>query len=74
MKKVLFSLAVVALFAATSCKKDYTCECTTTSTVDGVDDFTSEVELLNVSKSDAEDACDAADISTGVTTTSCDLK
>ena len=54
MKKVLFSLAVVALFAATSCKKDYTCECKY--------DFNGaetkyQFEIRDVTKSDAETAC-----------------
>ena len=35
MKKVLL-IAAVAAFAMTSCKKDRTCECTTTDTTGGV--------------------------------------
>jgi hypothetical protein len=30
MKKTILLLAVVIMFTATSCKKDYTCACTTT--------------------------------------------
>jgi len=58
MKKV-FAICAVALFAVsfTSCKKDYTCTCTTVVT--GIDDVVT-TSTLNASKKDATTACDAA--------------
>ena len=56
MKNLLNIFAIViALLAFSSCTKDYTCSCTFTggSTIDSA--------LLDVSQSDAEDACDQAD-------------
>lgn len=59
MKK-LFPLMVVAVVATmfTSCKKDYTCTCTITS---GGTTTTQALPMNKVSKSDATDACKAAE-------------
>jgi hypothetical protein len=54
MKK-LSLLSIAALFVATtftSCKKDYTCECT-----DKIDNTVDKFEYKKVKKADAEDAC-----------------
>lgn len=71
MKKVLGIFAIVALFGATSCKKDYTCECTWTGGTGGID-----IALENSKKSDATDACDAAETTykNGYSDASCELK
>ncbi|WP_070137931.1 hypothetical protein [Crocinitomix algicola] len=54
MKKVFFAAAFIAGTALmTSCKKDYTCECT-------ADGATYTYELKDVKKGDADDACDSA--------------
>jgi hypothetical protein len=50
MKKVLVAVAVVAFFA--SCKKDYTCDCTTAG-------VTESTPIKDAKKADAQDACDA---------------
>lgn len=58
MKKIMiFSIAV---FALASCKKDYTCECTTNSTYNGVGDdpTTQTVILKDVTKSTVDNAFD----------------
>ncbi len=58
MKK-LTPLVLVAAFGAmmfTSCKKEYTCECT--STVDGVQMAKTDVSLGKQTKKDAKAACD----------------
>lgn len=73
MKKVMifgtFSLLVLA-----SCKKDYTCTCTTTT--GGVS--ASESVTLNATKSDAEEACNEGDATATVlgitTTTECEIQ
>ena len=58
--KNLFILTVFALIALTSCKKDYTCECT--GYVDGeeVSGSSSSVTIKDT-KSKAADACDEGD-------------
>jgi hypothetical protein len=56
MKKVLLSVAVIAALASfSSCKKDYTCTCNFSGQT-----FT--YELKDLSKSDAETACDVYSI------------
>jgi len=63
MRKVLIGIFAVGALALTSCKKDYTCDCTITqSTDDGagtVTSTTSEVAtaLNGYKKKDAEEAC-----------------
>jgi len=72
MKKAFAILAVVALFGATtSCKKDYTCTCTTKVT--GLDDQTSVLPLGKQKKGDAEDACKALESSVSGIVTTCVL-
>ena len=56
MKKVLFLSLVFGGLALTSCKKDYTCECT--YDLLGVQTSTS-VEFKDVKKKEAEDACNS---------------
>lgn len=63
MKKLLF-VAAVAVVALSSCKKDYTCECTVEFL--GVSS-TSTVDYEGLSKSEADDA-EAACTSTGICT------
>jgi predicted small secreted protein len=54
MKKSMTALAVFALaaFTLSSCKKDYTCRCTEPTGITNQD-----FQLENVSKDDAETAC-----------------
>jgi hypothetical protein len=60
MKKV-FAITIVSAFiltlSLTSCKKDYTCECTFTAPTAAI-----TLPYENVSKKDAQDACDAAEV------------
>jgi len=63
MKKVILVVAV-AMMTLVSCKKDYTCECT--STLLGNTSFLIE----NSSESDAKAACEE----TGSSITTCELK
>lgn len=55
-RNLTIAFAGFAMIALTSCKKDYTCECTTT--VVGLDPITQNYELKDAKKKDAEDACD----------------
>lgn len=67
MKKVL-SLAAAGLMIAglSSCKKEYTCECT--ATVFGI--TSSASTTIKDTKKNAEEACDAGDSAV----TSCEIK
>lgn len=60
MKKILL-IAAVAGFAMTSCKKDYTCECTTSSTAPGFTTVTASGTTGKMKKADAEAKCNEGD-------------
>lgn len=74
MKKVTF-IAIAAFFTLSlaSCKKDWTCKCT--STAAGVS--ASAEYPINATKKDAEDACTAFETSSSVvgisSSTTCEL-
>jgi hypothetical protein len=76
MKRILlFSAAVlVAASSFTSCKKDYTCECTSTYTYGGVSTTSNYSATAHLKKSDAKTWCTGqAGSGTGYTY-SCALK
>ena len=52
MKKLTVLVAVVFMFGAVACKKDYTCSCT-------VSGAALTAEFKDAKKKDAEDACSA---------------
>lgn len=63
MKKLIFALPVFLLVLA-SCKKDYSCSCTDTDTVDGETEttlYTYKVE--GATKKQAQAACNEAKVS-----------
>lgn len=66
MKKFLLFTAVCAIVALSSCKKDYNCTCD----ILGTETIT---PINNVSKNDAQDACDALNISAALVGGSCTL-
>lgn len=74
MKKVLLSVFALSMLSLASCKKDYTCSCTSTS---GGYSATSTI-TIHATKKDAKDACDAFDAtaSAGGTTatTACEIQ
>lgn len=57
MKKLLLICAVAAL--ATSCKKEYSCVCTTVDTTNGVTQTTVDTFKAKSNKKDAESWCKA---------------
>ena len=63
MKKVLL-IAAVAGLSMVSCKKDYTCECVTSSNFSGYASTTSSGKTGKMKKSDAESKCNEGDAST----------
>lgn len=67
MKKVLLFAVVLGAISFTSCKKDYTCSCTIAGT-------TTDTEFTDVSKSDAEEACDVLNSLNSIGGGSCELK
>ena len=67
MKKVLF-VAALGMLTLASCKKDYTCECTTT-----IGGFSSSASTtINATKKDAKTACENG--SNASTYTTCVIK
>jgi hypothetical protein len=71
MKKV-FLLAAAGLFLFASCKKDYTCECVMTTSINGVTVATSQPTSTSIpksTKSNAESACNAMNTSTSTSST-----
>jgi hypothetical protein len=87
MRKMMMIAAVAGLFMA-SCKKDYTCACTVTSTWPGYPNTTSSGSTGKMKKKDAEAKCNEGDQTTTSTymdpttgqmesykiTSACDLK
>lgn len=76
MKKgiaLVLGAAFIMALGFTSCKKDYTCECTTTFTAGGIDpqvvSFT-----FNDTKKNAEAACEGKVVSVPGATMTCELK
>lgn len=65
MKKVIL-VAAVSMMALASCKKDYTCTCTTL----GID---TAIPLNDYKKADAQDACDASSTAAALLGGSCKL-
>lgn len=68
-------VAIVALMGTImlpSCKKDYTCVCTTT--MDGLPNQVNEFSLGKQSKKDAKSACDGKIISVPGASMTCKLK
>lgn len=67
MKKIIFAIAALGLISLTSCKKNYTCECTIAGT-------TTSSETGKVKKSDAETYCNNANSGAALLGGSCKLK
>ena len=68
MKKII-GITALAFITLVSCKKDYSCECTTT--ISGVSQ--SDTYTITDHYSDAEAKCNNGDMSTSGSTTECDL-
>lgn len=73
MKKILL-IAAVAGLSMVSCKKDYTCECTTTVTILGSSSSATGSTTIHDTKSKAKDACEKYNADDGVTKISCAIK
>lgn len=71
MKKVILSVAVFGALALVSCKKDYTCECTTS---DGSTTTGTVSTTITDTKKKATDACEAMSATAGTLSTTCKIK
>jgi hypothetical protein len=69
MKKII-AIAALGVFTLASCKKDYTCECT--STVFGISSTVSST--IKNTKKKAEEACTAGSTTANGATTTCKIK
>lgn len=64
MKKLLVTLSIISIaFIFGSCKKEYTCECTTTMTGFGT---TTSSTTIKDTKNNAKDACEGGSSTTTV--------
>lgn len=59
MKKSIFIIAIIVSAGLVSCKKDYTCNCTFSTTEDGttVEDDQEEYTIKDATKLEAKTAC-----------------
>lgn len=64
MKKLVLAIAALGLVSLTSCKKEYTCSCTTFSNAPGFTATTVEGKTDKMKKSDAKTKCEAGSSST----------
>lgn len=72
MKKLIITAAILGVATLfTSCKKDYTCECTMDA---GGASTSLTYEMKDVSKKDAKDACKNHETGMAGVTLKCDLK
>lgn len=72
MRKAFALVAVVALVGMTSCKKDYTCTCTTTDSSGTIPTQTTTRDF-NAKKKDAKEACEALNSTVGTLKTECKI-
>ncbi len=70
MKKLLLFVAVVTAFSFASCRKDYTCQCTTTYT-NGSPTTTDNTYRFKTTKRRAQTICDTNESSSSYSTTTC---
>ena len=74
MKKLLL-VAAVAAFTMTSCKKDYTCECTTSVSILGVTTSATASTTIKDTKKKAKETCEKGTVSNSAgSTTTCKIK
>jgi hypothetical protein len=69
MKKIIL-LSGLTLLTLASCKKDWTCTCTSTSSLGT---FSSSATIADMKKSDAKAECDSGDATASGVTVDCEL-
>jgi len=70
MKKIILLGSAVVLLGMMSCKKNYTCVCTTTDTATSTSIGTTKTTIKDTKKK-AKDTCEGASASAGTLTTTC---
>ena len=60
MKYLALGISLLFIIGLSSCKKDWVCTCTYDDGVTGT--VSVDVDILKASKSDAQEVCDAADV------------
>ncbi|MBI3501909.1 MAG: hypothetical protein HY063_08950 [Bacteroidetes bacterium] len=74
MKKTLLVLLAVGAFALTSCKKNYTCSCTTKDTSNSSDPGITVTATAKLKKKDAKTWCENGTSTVGTIQTTCTLQ
>lgn len=69
MKKII-AIAALGVFTLASCKKEYTCECTTS----GFGVSATATTVIKDTKKKADDACTAGSTTANGATTTCKIK
>ena len=74
MKKVLFgsAFALLTIVVLSSCKKDYTCKCTTTDSSGSGSSSTKNI-TINGKKKDVKKTCENGNLTVGTLSTSCTI-
>lgn len=57
MKKIFLFVSVLTVVSLTSCKKDFTCTCTNSSTDPNAVGNTQEITIVDAKKKDAKKRC-----------------
>lgn len=70
MKKITLLAAVIIAASFASCKKDYTCECTTSGNGSSI----TTTSTVNGKKKDVKTACENGSSTFGSVTTVCSIK
>lgn len=73
MKKITLLAVVIGAMSLASCKKNYTCTCTTTDSSSPSDPPIVTPYTVKETKKKAKDACNKSNQSAGTITTSCTL-
>ena len=68
MKKGILLIAGIAMFATTSCRRNWTCTC-----VDSEDGYTAAYPIVLQKKKDAENICASHEYAGSTYSTSCEL-
>lgn len=71
IKTILFLGVAISALLFGSCRKDYTCTCT--SYVDGVEMGSASTTIENSTRAEASTACDAGDWSYGTSSVDCEI-
>jgi len=77
MKKgllVILGVAFIASMGFTSCKKDYTCTCTSTIDFLGTSSSSSSSTTIHDTKKKAKDACEGGTVTSSYASVTCAIK